>query len=55
MAAYLFERVARSLLVLLGVVLVAYVLVLATGDPAGAMSGPDVPPDEVARIRAELG
>ena len=55
MAAYLFERLARSLLVLLGVVLVAYALVLATGDPAGAMSGPDVPPAEVERIRRELG
>jgi ABC-type dipeptide/oligopeptide/nickel transport system permease component len=55
MAAYLFERLTRSLLVLLGVVVVAYALVLATGDPAGAMAGPDVPPDEVARIRAELG
>lgn len=55
MAAYLFERLARSLLVLFGVVLVAYALVLATGDPAGAMAGPDVPPSEVERIRRELG
>jgi peptide/nickel transport system permease protein len=55
MAAYLFERLARSLLVLFGVVIVAYALVLATGDPAGAMSGPDVPPAEVERIRRELG
>src|SRR2546423_71054 len=55
MAAFLFERLARSLLVLLGVVLVAYALVLATGDPAGAMVGPDAPPSEVARVRAELG
>jgi ABC-type dipeptide/oligopeptide/nickel transport system permease component len=55
MAAYLVERVVRSLLVLFGVVLVAYALVLATGDPAGAMAGPDVPPAEVERIRRELG
>src|SRR3954468_15644341 len=55
MAAYLFERVARSLLVLLGTVLVTYALVLATGDPAGAMVGPDAPPSEVERVRAELG
>jgi peptide/nickel transport system permease protein len=55
MAAYLFERVARSLLVLLGTVVVTYALVLATGDPAGAMVGPDAPPSEVARVRAELG
>jgi peptide/nickel transport system permease protein len=55
MAAYLIERLARSLLVLLGVVVVAYGLVLATGDPAGALVGPDAPPSEVARVRAELG
>jgi peptide/nickel transport system permease protein len=55
MAAYLFERLLRSVLVLFGVVLVAYALVLATGDPAGAMTGPDVPPAEVERIRHELG
>src|SRR3954471_4790525 len=55
MAAYLFERLVRSLLVLLGVVVVAYALVLATGDPAGAMVGPDAPPSEVERVRAELG
>jgi peptide/nickel transport system permease protein len=55
MAAYLFERVARSLLVLLGTVVVTYALVLATGDPAGAMVGPDAPPSEVERVRAELG
>jgi peptide/nickel transport system permease protein len=55
MAAYLFERIGRSLLVLLGVVLVAYMLVLATGDPAGAMAGPDASPDEVARIRSAFG
>ena len=54
MAAYLFERVARSLLVLLGVVLVAYALVLADRRPAGAMVGPDAPPSEVARVRREL-
>src|SRR5215208_8292603 len=55
MSAYLFERVARSLLVLLGTIVVAYALVLATGDPAGALVGPDAPPSEVARVRAELG
>jgi ABC-type dipeptide/oligopeptide/nickel transport system permease component len=55
MAAYLVERVARSLLVLLGVVLVAYTLVLLTGDPAGAIVGPDAPPSEVERVRRELG
>ena len=55
MVAFLFERVARSVLVLLGVVLVAYMLVLATGDPAGAIAGPDASPDDVARVRRELG
>lgn len=43
MAAYLFERLVRSLLVLLGVALAAYALVLAIGDPAGALVGPGVP------------
>src|SRR4051794_20861665 len=55
MAAYLIERLVRSLLVLLGVVLVAYSLVLLTGDPASAMVGPDASPADVARVRSELG
>jgi peptide/nickel transport system permease protein len=55
MAAYLLERVMRSLLVLVGVVLVAYSLVLLTGDPAGTIAGPDAPPSEVERVRRELG
>jgi peptide/nickel transport system permease protein len=55
MGAYLIERLVRSLLVLFGVVLVAYSLVLLTGDPASAMVGPDASPADVARVRAELG
>ena len=55
MAAYLVERVARSLLVLLGVVLVSYALVLLTGDPAGTIAGPDASPADVERVRRELG
>ena len=55
MAAYLVERVARSLLVLLGVVLVSYALVLLTGDPAGTIAGPDASPADVEQIRRELG
>jgi len=34
---------------------VAYMLVLGTGDPAGAIAGPDASPDDVARVRRELG
>jgi peptide/nickel transport system permease protein len=55
MTAYLVERLFRSFLVLLGVVLVAYCLVLSTGDPAGAIAGPDAPPAEVERVRQEFG
>ena len=54
MAAYLFERVARSVLVLLGVVIVAYLLVLATAIRRDGQ-GQTPPPSEVARVRAELG
>ncbi|MCC7368213.1 MAG: ABC transporter permease [Chloroflexi bacterium] len=55
MVTYLLERVGRSLLVLLGVILVAYLLVLLTGDPAGAIAGPDASPADVERVRRELG
>ncbi|MFN8522839.1 MAG: ABC transporter permease [Chloroflexota bacterium] len=55
MARYLAERLIRSLLVLLGVMLVAYSLVLLTGDPAAAMAGPDASQADVARIRQDLG
>jgi peptide/nickel transport system permease protein len=55
MVAFLVERVARSVLVLFGVILVAYMLVLATGDPAGTIAGPDASPADVERVRRELG
>jgi len=55
MAAYVIERVIRSILVLLGVVVVAYMLVLLTGDPAATIAGPDASPEDVARVRRDLG
>lgn len=55
MARYVVERVIRGVLVLLGVILVAFTLVLMTGDPAASLMGPDAPREDIERARRELG
>src|SRR5512143_3687113 len=55
MIRYIFGRILRGVLILLGVVLVAFTLVLLTGDPAAAMMGPDASQAEIAQVRAEMG
>jgi peptide/nickel transport system permease protein len=53
--AFFLSRLARSMLVLLGVMLVTFTLVQLTGDPTSALLGPDAPRQEIERARHELG
>ena len=55
MARYVVERVIRGVLVLLGVILVAFTLVLMTGDPAASIMGPDASLEDIEVVRRELG
>ena len=55
MAGYIAERLARGVVVLLGVILVAFTLVNLTGDPAAAMLGPDASSADIERLRREMG
>jgi peptide/nickel transport system permease protein len=55
MISYLLERLARAVLVLLGVILVAFCLVHLSGDPAAAMLGPDASEEDIALVRREMG
>src|SRR5512141_2405275 len=55
MIRYIFGRILRGILILLGVVLVAFTLVLLTGDPAAAMMGPDASKADIERVRIEMG
>lgn len=55
MTSYLLERLARGVLVLLGVILVAFCLVHLSGDPAAAMLGPDASEEDIVRMRREMG
>jgi peptide/nickel transport system permease protein len=53
--AYFLQRLTRSMLVLLGVMLVTFSLVQMTGDPTSALLGPDAGRQDVERVRHELG
>ncbi|HYF54913.1 MAG TPA: ABC transporter permease [Salinarimonas sp.] len=56
MAAHVLSRLALSVPVLLGVLLLGFLLLkLVPGDPAIVVAGPMAPPDVVARIRTEMG
>jgi peptide/nickel transport system permease protein len=55
LAAFLVQRLIRGILVLLGVVLVAFTLVHLTGDPAAAILGPDASRVDLERVRREMG
>ena len=56
MIARLARRLAMSLLVLWGVVTLAFVINFALpGDPARVVAGPQARPADVARIRAQIG
>ena len=56
MRTYLLRRVLAVIPVMLVVATVTFVLVhLAPGDPASIIAGPDATPDNVARLRHQLG
>ena len=56
MQTYLLRRVLAVIPVMLVVATVTFVLIhLAPGDPASIIAGPDATPDNVARLRHQLG
>ena len=56
MAAFLVRRLVHAVPVLLGVTLVVFFMMhIAPGDPAQAMLGPMATPENLARIREDLG
>ncbi|HXA98370.1 MAG TPA: ABC transporter permease [Candidatus Dormibacteraeota bacterium] len=56
MPTYLLRRVLAVIPVMLVVATVTFVLIhLAPGDPASIIAGPDATPDNVARLRHQLG
>jgi ABC-type dipeptide/oligopeptide/nickel transport system permease component len=53
---YVARRLLAAIPVLIGVTIAVFLLVhLIPGDPAAMIAGPDAPPEEVERIREELG
>ena len=55
MVAYIIERVIQSLLVLAVVALVSFAVFQFVGDPVQQMIGQDTTPEDVARMRKNLG
>ncbi|MCC7049645.1 MAG: ABC transporter permease [Alphaproteobacteria bacterium] len=55
MIAYVVERLFQSLLVLVTVALVSFVVFQYVGDPVQQMIGQDTSPEDVQRMRANLG
>ncbi len=55
MARYLVRRIMHSLLVVIGVVTIVFVLSRMAGDPAVLLVAPDATPEDVARVRRNLG
>ncbi len=56
MASHVLSRLALSVPVLFGVLLLGFLLLkLVPGDPAMVVAGPLAPPDVVERIRGEMG
>jgi glutathione transport system permease protein len=56
MAAHLLTRIAISVPVLFGVLLLGFLLLqLVPGDPAMVLAGPAAPPEIVEAIRREMG
>ena len=55
MLAFIVRRLLQAVVVMLSVALVAFMLFQYVGDPVLQMLGQDATPEEVARVRAELG
>lgn len=55
MQRYFLSKVGQSILLLLGVVLLVFLMVRVTGDPAALMASREASPETVEAIRAEMG
>lgn len=56
MKLYILQRLLSLIPVILIVAIVVFFLIhLTPGDPASAILGPEAPPEEIAKLRAELG
>ena len=55
MQRFLFARIIQSILVLFGVVLLVFVMVRLTGDPAALMVSREASPETVAAFREQMG
>ena len=55
MQRYLVSRIAQSILVLLGVLLLVFFMVRITGDPARLMMPREASPEEIAAFRKAMG
>ena len=55
MASYIIRRLAYSIVTLFLLSLTIFLIVRMTGDPARLLAGAEATPEEVARIRHELG
>ncbi len=55
MIRYVLRRLAQSLLVIFGVLVLVFVILQLTGDPAALMLPVDAPPEEIRRARIMYG
>ena len=55
MFGYLVRSIALSVVSLLGVLLIIFLLIRVSGDPAMLMAGPDATPADLQAIRVDLG
>lgn len=55
MATYIIRRLLHTLLVVFAAVIVVFVLVRLSGDPAEMMAGPTATPAEIEQLRHDLG
>ena len=56
MITMILRRLAIGLLVMWGAATLIFVIIrIAPGDPAVVLLGPDAEPDQIARLRADLG
>ena len=55
MLAFVFNRLAQALLVMVSVAFIAFMLFQYVGDPVVFLLGQDASPEQIARLRADLG
>ena len=55
MQRYLFSRLAQSLLILIGLLIIVFFMVRVTGDPASLMMSREASPESIAAFRHKMG